>query len=693
MSMVESSAADSRQFENPDKPTPEIDVQDMRNCFVLDGLPCVPADKAASLLQVICNRIKPSGILMKSFEMPTDASDGGTCGYMFVECVSREDCDKAFSLLHDTHLDAAHKLKVSLWGDFESSKNVKELTKTDKRLELEESDDPYEFLRDKTGREQFLVKYGASYRVHIFWHDPHMSTKQIPITLPAGSPVDEDKVIATAPPEWTLLDRLRKRVQKDYPKWSPLGTYVSAIEEHCASIWFLKNNVWCRAVDFDHPKILHFEIGPMEKHAITISQSECRLWDISLCKVIKVFPLRGSEGNLPEFGWNYNETFLLYHRQGKINLYEISSMEKVPLPNLEKDAKVVFSWAPESSILFYSVEPNKVERPVRIYAHLVGTGASLTEISTRSVYGVTNIEMNWQSKETKADRIYCAIIMRATNSQRKDKIDLYRFGGKEIGIDQIEVPGNIISLEWDKSGLFGSRFCVCSTMKKNTRRGTNRFDFYHVQLGNLRLIKSLEEQASNVLFWSPNGTHAVAKNDAGTLEFYRIDTDNVTQLLLQEHYNCTHAAWDPSGRYFVTSIPIHSTEIDTGYRIYNFLGQLLHHAEIEKFSHIQWRPRPHEFLAIKEQQDILKNLDTRIREFKDHEERRRMRDQEHAQKALDELITRHRNVMNEIRKDHAVDTVTRSKLREGLPTLENLSIFDEVPKVKETILDVKETVY
>ena len=688
--MFESAALDSRQFQTAPVKTREIN--DMRNCFVIDGLPRVVAGKIASLLQAACNFIKKHNVTVKSFEMPTDPETGGSCGYMFIECASKADSDKVFAL-QDIRFDSLHRLKINPWTDFDDRPRNQETVGTDHYLaDNSKITNPYAFLHDKTGREQFLVKFGTSYDVQISWHDPHMNVKQVPLTVPADCSDEYESPVVHAPFEWTTIDKSRKRVQKDFPKWSPLGTYVAAIEENRASLWFLEERMWVGRAAFEHPKIQDFQIGPTEKYALTWCTVKCIIWDIEKCKMLKVIPLRGEDKDGPIFRWNFDETFALYQRHDKLVLYEMATMEKTALPNAEKDAKIVFSWAPDSSVLFYSVEPAHVEKPVRVYAQHVASGGILTEISTRSLYSVTNIEMFWQCR-TKSDRIYCAIIMRSTNSNRKDKIDLYRCGAKEIGIEQIEVSGNIVSLEWDPSGLFGSRFCVCSTMRKNAKRSSMRFDFYHVQLGNLRLIKSLEDQQSNVIFWSPKGTHAVTKNETGTLEFYRIDNDNVTQLLLQEHYNCTNASWDPSGRYFVTYIPIHETEIDTGYRIYNFLGQLLFHAEVEKFSHIQWRPRPNELLCIKEQQEILKTLGTRIRAYEEEEERRRKLDQENAERIRRNIIENHKRIINDIRQEHSVDTGERNMLREKIPTLHGLAIFDEVPLVKETILDVKESYY
>ena len=687
----DAAALDARQFQVTEKKTPELN--DMRSCFVIDGLPRVVASKLSVLLQASCNFIKKHGIVIKAFEMPSDPETGGSCGFMFVECASKTDSEKIL-MLQDARFDTLHRLKINAWCDF--NENLSPLTRNTYDTITSGISDmpcPFSFLEDKTGREQVLIKSGSSYDVQIFWHDPHMNVKQMPITVPAGSRNDSSDEVVVAPREWTELDRIRKRVQKDFPKWSPLGSYVMSLEESSGSIWYTHGNTWSCMLRLDHPKMQGFEMGPVENHAITWCSSKCIIWNLALCKMLKAFPLRGEGIEGHALKWSFDESFLAYSRHDKLVVYELRTMEKAALPNIEKDSKITFSWSPDTSLIFYSVEPTQVEKPVRIYALAVGQGLVLTEKSTRSVYSVAKIQMIWQKKATKSDCIYCAIVMRSSSSQRKDKIDLYRCGGKEIGIEQIEVSGNFVALEWDPSGLFGSRFCIMSEARKAKRSGAYKFEFYHVQLGNIRLIKSIDDQQSSALFWSPKGTHAVAKTDSGTLEFYRIDSDNVAQLLLQEHYNCSKATWDPSGRYFVTSIPVHETEIDTGYRIYNFLGQLLFHAEKEKFAHVLWRPQPHDFISIKDQQEILKTLEKRIKAYEEEEENRRRIDQSNADRMRDEEISRHKKIISSIMNHYAVDTTERIRLRAQLTTVDGLDIFDEVPRIKETILDVKESYY
>lgn len=50
--------------------------------------------------------------------------------------------------------------------------------------------------------------------------------------------------------------------------------------------------------------------------------------------------------------------------------------------------------------------------------------------------------------------------------------------------------------------------------------------------------------------------------------------------------------WDPTGRYFTTVVSAWRSNIENGYRLFNFQGKELRNALKDKFYQLLWRPRP-----------------------------------------------------------------------------------------------------
>ena len=56
-------------------------------------------------------------------------------------------------------------------------------------------------------------------------------------------------------------------------------------------------------------------------------------------------------------------------------------------------------------------------------------------------------------------------------------------------------------------------------------------------------------------------------------------------------------------------------QMENGYRLWTFYGQLLSENPIDKFKQLLWRPRPPTFLSKEEQRNVRRNLREYSREF------------------------------------------------------------------------------
>ena len=129
------------------------------------------------------------------------------------------------------------------------------------------------------------------------------------------------------------------------------------------------------------------------------------------------------------------------------------------------------------------------------------------------------------------------------------------------------------------------------------------------EAGGVKLTKSLDRKGVNQVLWSPLGRVAVLagiKGYQGELEFW--DTEELIQLGSGEHYMCTDAEWDPSGRYLTTSISSWRVSTDPGFTVWTCAGVQVSKNVVPQFKQILWRPRPPTPLSADECMRIRKGL-------------------------------------------------------------------------------------
>jgi len=665
-------------------------LTDMNTCIVVDGFPKARADIVPKLYKITSQLFQKLGVGPKFWEMPIDEMAGGQgLGYAFLEYPTREEADNAVATLHDKPFDKEHRLKANVWADFDTYMEAPDEYEQPTTEEISSSmtaiDNPYAWLGDPTGREQYLVKSGAEYNVQVHWHDPHMTSKRETILAAAN-----------APKEWTVLDRSRHRVQKDFPCWSPQGTYIVSMEASGVRLWAASNDTWQTVVRFDHPKITKFHFSPRERYCYTACNLKCCLWDVRLGKLLKTFSLGPEDKQWPLFQWSSDETLFTQQKRAKdpkekdgperenIIVWSTATLTERRIP-FDKDDTVQLRWSPASPYLVYSVMAASADKPVKIFVDQFAADGTSKEAALRTVYGVLGTQILWQPKGN-----YCSCVMQQ-GVTKPDKIDLFRVsGGKDIGIEQLEVTGEVQSVTWDPSALYGARFCVVSTMKKGVKKTQNQITFYHATAGNIRTIKVLTDKTATCVQWASSSTHAVAKDDRGVLEFLAIESDNVSVLQVQEHPGSHTGEWDPSGRYFVTSISVQKTEIDNGYRIYNFLGQLVFYQDLEKFSHLAWRPRPPTPLTTQECQQILKTLGKRMAKYEQEENERRARDLEETRRMEEEVAAKFAAAINDIRRARAADTKKRNEIRAEQLLAAGIAPYTESKRTREVVISSRD---
>lgn len=160
---------------------------------------------------------------------------------------------------------------------------------------------------------------------------------------------------------------------------------------------------------------------------------------------------------------------------------------------------------------------------------------------------------------------------------------------------------------------------------KKKKKGIQKTIVFHDMNSSRNKVTELYrmERAASTVIWSPNGKHCILTNiftSEVKIEFFNAE-ENET-LCTVESFGCKDIQWDPSGRYVAvinneSMSSERSRNLDSGYKIYTFQGNLLYTMNREKFYQFLWRPRPPSILSDEEIQDIQTNIRQYSRKYEE----------------------------------------------------------------------------
>jgi len=176
------------------------------------------------------------------------------------------------------------------------------------------------------------------------------------------------------------------------------------------------------------------------------------------------------------------------------------------------------------------------------------------------------------------------------------------------------------------------------------------------------------------------------KRSAGIIEFWNID--NLDLIGKGEHFMSTDFQWDPTGRYFSTSVSQYRHQSENGYIIWNFLGQIQTRLKIEKFWQFLWRPRPSTLLSIKEEDEIRRNLNEKkndfIKESKLIKEKLKITQLEKRKVIYDEFF----EIISSLKKEYDDEKELRIKICDGID-IDDI-VYEIVEESVEELIESKE---
>ncbi|VVB10278.1 unnamed protein product [Arabis nemorensis] len=293
--------------------------------------------------------------------------------------------------------------------------------------------------------------------------------------------------------------------------------------------------------------------------------------------------------------------------------------------------------------------------------------------------------MYWQS----SGEYLAAKVDRYTKTKKStySGFEIFRIKERDIPIEVLELDNKndkIIAFAWEPKG---HRFAVI-----HGDQARPDVSFYPMKTaqntGRVSKLGTLKAKQANALFWSPTGKYIILaglKGFNGPLEFFNVDElETMAQL---------NTSWprisNGTQREAVTSVH----EMENGFSIWSFNGNLLYRILKDYFFKLAWRPRPPSFLSAEKEEEIAKNL-------KKYSKKYEVEDQD-VSLQLTEQDKEKRNALNEEwekwvmqwKSLHEEEKLKRQNLRDGEVSDEEEEDEYEAKEVEfEDLIDVTEEI-
>jgi translation initiation factor 3 subunit B len=297
-------------------------------------------------------------------------------------------------------------------------------------------------------------------------------------------------------------------------------------------------------------------------------------------------------------------------------VYELPNMNLLDNRSIKLDSVRDFFWSPNSNLLSYWA-PEADNSPARVSLLEI---PSRKEVRQKNLFNVSNCNLHWQ-----AEGKYLGVKAARHSKSKKThytNFEIFRCNDRLVPVEMLSMQDRVVAFAWEPNGdrfaiVHGESNVVFTVTLYTMCGGKGRNE--------LTELWSLPGKKTNRLYWSPKGNYVVMAGLGdglnGVLEFW--DMNNKQCMMEQEHFKCTNVEWDPSGRTVCTSVcqPIESAyykfQMDNGYNIYSFQGNLLVKDSREKLYQFLWRPRPPCFLDAEAQREVVRNLRKYERRFQE----------------------------------------------------------------------------
>jgi translation initiation factor 3 subunit B len=556
---------------------------------VVDGLPKVPEESKGKLIKFILRKLTTAGKTSEDLVlMPISDETNMTEGYAFVEYESPAQAQAAVKALNGTPLDKKHTMAVNKLTDIERFGREGRIDEDYSPPEVEpfqEKEHLRWWLGDNDGRDQFVMYRGDS--VGVFWNERDEQP---------------DSIVDRA--HWT----------ESFVQWSPKGTYLTSMHAQGVQLWGGKS--WSRQKRFAHPGVNLVDFSPDERYLTTWSHRPMQveeghpvlsldedgknyiIWDLETGLPLRSFVTLDSAGpnvdeagnpikkklQWPAFKWSADSKYVarMNPEQG-ISVYELPRMNLLDKVSIKIEKIQDFEWCPATpqregvknyEQLFCYWTPEVGSNPAKVGLMSV---PSKEVVRTRNLFNVSDAKLHWQSDGS----FLCVKVDRHSKSKKSmaTNLEIFRVKEKGVPVEVVDaIKDTVINFAWEPKG---DRFVLITAGEVPVGAAVppkTSVSFFCPekakgnQVGNFKLIRTVDKKNNNAIHWSPNGRFVVVatvlSQQSFDLDFYDFDyegekdekdkdlTANLALMNTAEHYGVTDIDWDPSGRFVATSASV-----------------------------------------------------------------------------------------------------------------------------------------
>ncbi|GER55854.1 eukaryotic translation initiation factor 3subunit B [Striga asiatica] len=574
------------------------------NIILVQNLPVVPKEKFEKLEGVVRKIYSQIGVIKEGgLWMPVDPDTQKTLGYGFLEFDTPQEAELAKEKTNGYKLDRSHVFVVNMFNDIEKFMKVPEEWAPPETKPYTPGENLQKWLTDEKARDQFVIRAGSD--TEVLWNDARQ--------------LKTDPVYRRT--NWT----------DSFVQWSPLGTYLATVHRQGVAIWG-GATTFNRLMRYAHPQVKLIDFSPGERFLVTYSSHEpsnprdthmvvINIFDVRTGKVMRDFKGTADEYSVgvtggisgvswPVFRWGGGRDDKYFARIGKnvVSVFETETFTLIDKKSIKVENVTDFSWSPTDPILALFVpELCGGNQPARVSLVQI---PSNEELRQKNLFSVSDCKLYWQSNGD-----YLAVKVERYTKTKKSTytgFELFRIKERDIPIEVVELENKndkIIAFAWEPKG---DRFAVIhgdiprpDVSFYTMRSGSNN-------TGRVSKLITLKGKQANALYWSPAGRFIVLaglKGFNGQLEFYNVE--ELQTMAETEHFMATDVEWDPTGRYVATSVH----EMENGFNVWSFSGQLLYRILRDHFFQLLWRPRPPTLLSPEKEEEIAKKLKEYSRKY------------------------------------------------------------------------------
>ena len=642
--------------------------EDFDNILIIDNLPKIDASKEEKLMGVLKkNLFAPVNAIPREGGslMPRDPETGMSRGYLFIEFQTAEIAGAVAKIANGYRLDKSHVLSALKFADFEGLKELPDEFVEPEPEAFVEKEFLKSWLLDPKARDQFVTCSGN--QTNIYYNNREAAPEQV--FSRAG---------------WT----------DGSVKWSPLGSFLCTFHGQGVALW--GGASWTKLARFPHPQVKGAFFSPQERFLVTQSafspsnptEPNVLVWEVQTGKVLRAFvveELKGDDLNALEgkcvLQWSCDDSHASRVMSDHVAIYEVPSFTLIDKKGLKIDGVREVSWSPVDLHLVYWV-PGTENTPSRVALWHLPTRQV---VRTKNLFNVQDVSVHWQSEgeflAIKVDRYAHKNKKNLTSS-----IELFRLKGKDIPVEVIEAPGGgerIDHFSWEPQG---TRFLTNQTVEFKSIVSVFNASVQIAGKGeSVQLLKSLERKQLTRWSWSPRGEYFILAgldSTAAFLEFW--SATDFTCLGVKEHFMATDLEWDPSGRFVCSWVSYWRHQMENGFMLWDFKGDLISKQNQPRFTAFAWRPRPRSLLSKSQIKEIKKNMKTLAAKYEAEDAQSQEASNTSATESKKKMMEEW--VMYRVKCQAALES--KSKLRETiLKNLNSSASAADVKVVQEWIED------